>query len=158
MILSGGVVLNTETAFDHLTALNPRTAVGHNADGSKVVMLVVDGRNGTVSQGCVSKVLADIMREVGCTEAMNYDGGGSSTFYIDALGVVNRPSENAAQRTVTNGMYAVATSPTDNEIASIAFADYKMNLPRYGYYTPVIYGYNKYGVLVDAYLQGYTLS
>ena len=158
MILSGGVVLNTETAFDHLTALNPRTAVGHNADGSKVVMLVVDGRNGTVSQGCVSKVLADIMREVGCTEAMNYDGGGSSTFYIDALGVVNRPSENAAQRTVTNGMYAVATSPTDNEIASIAFADYKMNLPRYGYYTPVIYGYNKYGVLVDANLQGYTLS
>lgn len=157
MILSGGTVLNTESALEHLIALNPRTAVGHDATGTKLVMLVVDGRNTGVSDGCVSKELADIMREVGCTEAMNFDGGGSSTFYVDEFGVVNRTSDGS-ERAVTNALFAVATSPTDNEIASVKFLDNSMELPKYGYYTPTVYGYNKYGVLVDTDVKGYTLS
>ncbi len=158
MILSGGQVLDTQTALDHLTAVNPRTAVGHDATGTKLVMLVVDGRlNAAVSKGCVSRDLADMMREVGCTEAMNFDGGGSSVLYTDALGVRNNPSDGN-ERSVTNALFAVATSPTDNELASIAFVDPSITLPKYGYYTPTIYGYNKYGVLISTNVEGYTLS
>ncbi len=156
MILSGGQVLETQTALDHLTALNPRTAVGYDATGTKLVMLVVDGRS-AISAGCVSKVLADIMREVGCTEAMNFDGGGSTTLYVDAFGTVNAPS-GGALRAVTNGLYAVATAPTDNTIASIAFREPDITLPKYGFYTPTIYGYNKYGVLISTKVEGVTLS
>lgn len=156
MILSGGEVLNTESAIDHLVALNPRTAIGHDATGTKLVMLVVDGRTNT-SQGVVSKVLADMMRETGCTEAMNFDGGGSSALYIQALGVRNEPSDGN-ERAVTNAIFAVANTPTDNTIAEIAFMDHVKELPKYGYYTPVIYGYNKYGVLISTDVKGVTLS
>lgn len=156
MILSGGVVLDTQDALDHLVSLNPRTAVGHDATGTKLVMLVVDGRT-TTSQGCVSKVLADMMRETGCTEAMNFDGGGSSELYIQAMGVVNSPSDGN-ERSVTDALFAVATSPTDNEIAEIAFLDNSMTMPKYGQYTPVFYGYNKYGVLISTDVKGVTLS
>lgn len=155
-ILSGGQVLNTQNELDHLTALNPRTAVGHDATGTKLVMLVVDGRS-QVSVGCVSKVLADIMREVGCSEALNFDGGGSSTLYVDALGVRNVPSEGS-ERSVPNALFAVATAPTDNEIASIAFVDQTITLPKHGYFTPTIYAYNKYGVLISTNVTDYQLS
>lgn len=156
MILSGGVVLNTEGALDHLTALNPRTAVGYDATGTKLVLLVVDGRS-SASQGCVSKVLADIMREVGCSEAMNFDGGGSSALYTKVLGVRNDPSDGK-ERAVTNGVFAVSNAPVDNDVVSIAFEDFKMDMPRYGLYTPRIYAFNKYGVMVSDDYDGATLS
>ena len=78
-------------------------------------MLVVDGRS-DISVGAYPKVLADIMREVGCVTAMNFDGGGSSTLYIKELGVRNVPSAGAL-RPVSNGVYAVAVCPGDSEIA-----------------------------------------
>ncbi|MBO7382486.1 MAG: phosphodiester glycosidase family protein [Muribaculaceae bacterium] len=157
MILSGGQVLDTQSALDHLTSLNPRTAVGYDASGTHLTLLVVDGRS-TISQGCVSRVLADIMREVGCTEAMNFDGGGSSTMYVQPLGGVVNKYTDATERSVTNAVFAVATSPTDNEIAQIRFVDWNITLPKYGYYQPVIYGYNQYGVLVNTDVKGFSLS
>ena len=147
VILSGGLVLSTETALDHLTALNPRTAVGYDATGTKLVLLVVDGRS-TASQGCVSKVLADIMREVGCSEAMNFDGGGSSALYTKVLGVRNDPSDGK-ERAVTNGVFAVSNAPVDNTVATLAFEDFKTALPKYGFYNPRVYAFNKYGVLIS---------
>ncbi len=156
MILSKGVVLNTESALDHLVSLNPRTAIGHDATGTKLVMLVVDGRS-NVSAGVVSKVLADIMREVGCSEAMNFDGGGSSAIYVDAFGIRNSPSDGS-ERSVTDALFAVAVAPTDNTVAEISFTDASITLPKYGYYNPVIYGYNKYGVLISTDLQDVKLS
>ncbi|MCC8038448.1 MAG: phosphodiester glycosidase family protein [Bacteroidales bacterium] len=146
MILSGGVTLNTQDALDHLTSLNPRTAIGYDATGTKVVMLVVDGRT-SISVGVVSKVLADIMREVGCSEALNFDGGGSSTMWTKMNGVENNPSDGSP-RSVVNGVFAVSRTPKDDEIASIAFNDYVISVPKYGLYCPVINGFNKYGVYV----------
>ena len=156
MILSGGQVLSTETALDHLTALNPRTAVGYDATGTKLVLLVVDGRT-TASQGCVSKVLADIMREVGCSEAMNFDGGGSSALYTKVLGVRNNPSDGK-ERAVTNGVFAVSNAPVDNTVASLAFEDFKTALPKYGFYNPRVYAFNKYGVMISDDFEDATLS
>jgi len=66
---------------------DPRTAVGFT-NNSKVIMLVADGRT-PASQGVSLTELAQIMISLGCVEAMNLDGGGSSqiTFgnqYINA--------------------------------------------------------------------------
>jgi len=156
VILSGGVTLDTEGALDHLTALNPRTAVGYDAAKTKLVLLVVDGRG--VSAGVVSKVLADIMREVGCTEAMNFDGGGSSELYAADFGVVNTPSDGI-ERSVTNAVWAVALGEEDDEVAEIRFERSVVELPKYGYYRPVIYAYNKYGTLISKNLtEGVVLS
>lgn len=149
LILSDGKVLETQGALDHLTALNPRTAIGYDATGTKLVLLVVDGRS-TISKGCVSKALAEIMLATGCTEAMNFDGGGSSTMYVGNLGVRNVPSDGK-ERAVVNGVFAVSPTPTDNVIASIEFEDHAIVLPKYGIYRPKINAFNRYGVwLADA--------
>jgi hypothetical protein len=155
-IVSGGKVLDTESALDHLVSLNPRTAVGFDASKTKLVMLVVDGRS-TISVGVVSKVLADIMINVGCTEAMNFDGGGSSTLYVNGFGVLNQVSDGA-ERGVTDGLFLATDAPADNVIAAIRFNDVSKRLPKYGYYKPVFYGYNKYGVLISSDLKGVKLS
>ncbi|MDE6266276.1 MAG: phosphodiester glycosidase family protein [Muribaculaceae bacterium] len=156
MILSGGEVLDTQDALDHLVSLNPRTAIGYDRAGTRLVMLVVDGRTGT-SAGVVSRQLADIMRYTGCTEAMNFDGGGSSTLYVQGLGVRNHPSDGR-ERAVTNGVYAVAVAPEDKTVTSIEFEQRHISLPRYCFYTPRIYAYNRYGVMINADYDGYTLS
>lgn len=147
LILSGGQVLNTQGALDHLTALNPRTAIGYDATGTKLVLLVVDGRS-SASQGCVSKVLADIMLATGCTDAMNFDGGGSTTLYVDNLGVRNNPSDGT-ERSVVNAVFAVSPTPADNEIASIEFEDHAIVLPKYGIYRPKLHAFNRYGVWLE---------
>ncbi len=103
VILQNNVVLDTQGVLDHLVANNPRTAVGYN-DDNELVLLVVDGRS-SISAGCVSKELAEIMRYTGCTEALNFDGGGSSTMYAGPiLGVLNSPSDGR-ERSVTNGLF-----------------------------------------------------
>lgn len=156
MIVSNGQVLDTQGALDHLVSLNPRTAIGYDATGTKLVMLVVDGRS-TASVGVVSRQLADMMIQLGCTEAMNFDGGGSSALYIKELGVRNVPSDGR-ERAVTNGVYAVSVAPVDNEVAALEFEQKTIALPRYCYYTPRLYAYNKYGVLIDSDFKEYTLS
>ena len=158
VLLKDGVVQETEdkNIIDHLPNKEPRTAVGYDSTGTKVMMLVVDGRS-EISDGCRTKILADIMREVGCSDAMNFDGGGSTELYHQKLGIRNRPS-GGSERAVTNALFAVATVPTDTEIAEIRFVDWVKELPKYGYYTPKFYGYNKYGVLVNTDVDGVKLS
>jgi len=60
---------------------NPRTAIGFNA--RYFYMVVVDGRQKDISMGMKAKELAEFMALLGCTEAANLDGGGSSTFWMD---------------------------------------------------------------------------
>lgn len=156
VILRDGKVTNPVDILHHINGLHPRTAVGNDKSGTKLVILIVDGRS-EVSEGCTSKVLADIMRYAGCDDAMNLDGGGSSELYVRSLGICNVPSDGK-ERTVANGLFAIANAPTDNEIASIAFAEFRKTIHGKEIYTPVIYGYNKYGIIVDTNVQGVKLS
>lgn len=157
VILSDNVTLDTQGAIDHLVANHPRTAVGYDATATKVVMLVVDGRS-QISKGCTSRMLADIMRHVGCTEALNFDGGGSTELYTPHLGIRNVPSDGR-ERTVTNALWAVSTAPADTEVAELAFEYHTtFTTPRYGYFTPRIYAYNKYGDVISTDFTDYTLS
>jgi hypothetical protein len=68
----------------------PRTAIGWNKDS--IYLVVVDGRQRSLSVGMSLPELADYMAHLGCEEAMNLDGGGSTTFWIYGS-VQNSPSE-----------------------------------------------------------------
>ena len=134
---------------------NPRTMFGYNEDRSKMVWCVVDGRG--VSTGCTYPEGADIMKLIGCYDAVNVDGGGSSGMYLEQFGIVNHPSDGK-ERAVSNGLYAVLNAPEDDEIAEIKFADWAVKMPKYGNYTPIIYGYNKYGLLINTNVTDFALS
>ncbi|MDE6714931.1 MAG: phosphodiester glycosidase family protein, partial [Muribaculaceae bacterium] len=159
VILRNGVILDRPKYPEHLSSRQPRTAVGYNKEKTKVYMAVVDGRNKGVSEGLYSHILAGVMQNIGCEDAMNFDGGGSSTSYVQKLGVRNTPcNTNHAQRTVTNGLFAVNIAPADDVISSIEIADKTINLTEGEEYTPVVYGYNKYGSLVNANVEGFTIA
>jgi len=85
-----------------VTHRHPRTALGMRPDGT-LVLVVVDGRQPCWSIGLSLPDLARLMRdELGCTDAVNLDGGGSTTFYLDGK-VVNQPSDGHL-RPVSNGL------------------------------------------------------
>ena len=155
-ILGDGLVLDTESERGDANQLHPRSAVGYSDGGNKVYFLVVDGRS-LISDGVRTTVLADIMRYAGATDAMNVDGGGSSTLYTSALGIRNKPSDGT-ERADGNGFFAVCNAPDDDVIASLRFVDFSLVVPKFGVYTPKFYGYNQYGMLIDTDVQGVELS
>ena len=155
-ILANGVVLDSEGDRPDANQLHPRSAVGYSDDGSKVYFLVVDGRS-LISDGVRTSVLADIMRYAGATDAMNVDGGGSSTLYTSALGIRNKPSDGT-ERADGNGLFVVSSAPDDDVIAELRFVDFSLVVPKFGVYTPKFYGYNQYGMLIDTDVQGVELS
>ncbi|WP_428939261.1 phosphodiester glycosidase family protein [Fontivita pretiosa] len=73
----------------------PRTAVGVSRDGRKLILLVVDGRQPGHSLGMTTQELGQVMLELGASDAVNLDGGGSSTlvFADPNPRVLNRPSD-----------------------------------------------------------------
>ena len=95
-----------------------RTAIGIKADGS-VVMMVMDGRQEPFSAGGSMVEIAQVMLDAGCVQAINLDGGGSTTFAAkpegsDNVVVVNRPSDGY-QRSVAATLVAVSTAKSSKE-------------------------------------------
>ena len=90
--------------------LHPRTAVGVDRDTGDVLLLVVDGRQ-QASRGHTLLELAEMMRDLGAEDALNLDGGGSSTLAAltraGELTVKNTPSSGGVQRPVPNGLGVV---------------------------------------------------
>lgn len=88
---------------------HPRTAVGIDADGRKLLILVVDGRS-SVSRGYTMVELANMMTTLGAENALNLDGGGSSAMWTRTLGgsmgIINEPSDGG-ERLVPNGFGVV---------------------------------------------------
>ena len=78
---------------------NPRTGVGVTADG-KILLVVVDGRQPKWSVGASLHEFARILLQLGATDAMNLDGGGSSTMVVNGE-VMNRPSDGQERRIST---------------------------------------------------------
>ena len=61
---------------------HPRTAMGYTRDGY-LIILVVEGRNNGVAEGASLTLLAQMLKELGCVEALNLDGGGSSCLLVN---------------------------------------------------------------------------
>ena len=152
------ILVNGEVAQSgYWNELHPRTAFGTSYTRDTVYMLVVDGRS-TISAGCNTKALAEMLQYYGAYNAVNWDGGGSSCIYVRSLGAMNNGSDGQ-ERACGNGMFAVAHVPgADNTITSIAPYQPIYSLPRYGLAMPKFLGYNQYGVLIDTDVQGVTLS
>ncbi|MDG9705292.1 phosphodiester glycosidase family protein [Streptomyces sp. DH37] len=92
-------------------AAAPRTAVGFSRDGSTLHVLTVDGRQ-AASGGVTLTELALMMDELGAHNALNLDGGGSSTLVArepgsDTPRVENSPSDGT-EREVPNGLAVTA--------------------------------------------------
>ncbi len=74
---------------------HPRTAVGWNA--AETLLVTVDGRQPGYSIGLSLPDTAELLRSLGVTEAVNLDGGGSTTLAAGAT-VLNRPSDRMVKR------------------------------------------------------------
>lgn len=61
---------------------HPRTAMGYTADGY-LIILAVEGRNKGVAEGASLTELAQMLQAIGCVEALNLDGGGSSCLLVN---------------------------------------------------------------------------
>ena len=85
----------------------PRTALGYNAD--TLFLIVADGRQPKYSTGLTLYELASILIELGATEAINLDGGSSSTFVVDNA-VINKPS-GQREREVLNAVFITTDIP-----------------------------------------------
>jgi exopolysaccharide biosynthesis protein len=83
------VEIDTNFGNHSIQGSNPRTAVGI-IDENHFVFIVVDGRSPGYSNGVTLTQFAQIFKDLGCTDAYNIDGGGSSTMYFMGR-VVNNP-------------------------------------------------------------------
>ena len=96
------VSVENEVFFNTPVAgIQPRTAIGYTKD-NHLVMMVVDGRQAD-SRGVYLEELALMMKEFGCVEALNLDGGGSSCMVADSR-LLNRPSGRTSQRQIMSAI------------------------------------------------------
>jgi hypothetical protein len=87
---------------------HPRTGVGFSRDSSTLFLVTVDGRSEN-SGGMTLAELATLFRQLGAWQAMNFDGGGSTTMVIEGA-LVNKPSDTTGEREVGN-VLAVVKKP-----------------------------------------------
>ncbi len=101
MAVSGGTLLVKEgqvANFTHnLMGSNPRTSIGVSKDGNTLYLITVDGRQSS-SIGLTQTEFAELLIEKGIYNALNLDGGGSTTMAVRRLGeedstLVNKPSD-----------------------------------------------------------------
>ncbi len=86
----------------------PRTAVGIRGDGH-ILFVTIDGRQGEVSVGATIAELRDVMRALGAVDALNLDGGGSTTLVVDGR-LVNSPSDLSGPRPVADAVLLLGQS------------------------------------------------
>jgi hypothetical protein len=106
-VVAGNTMLvNNGEAVPHANKVrHPRTVVGLNSVGNKLVLLVVDGRKPGVAVGMNYDELAVEMIRLGCQEAFNLDGGGSSVMAV---------------REPDNGTFRILNQPTDGHERPVA--------------------------------------
>ncbi len=100
----------------------PRTAVGVTEEG-KVIFYVIDGRQAGHSYGVQLKSLAKRMYELGCVDAINLDGGGSTSISgvypgAEEIAVLNSPSDGRL-RNVANFIFLKNTEEKTGILKSV---------------------------------------
>lgn len=125
---------------------HPRTALGITKDKKKLMLVTIDGRD-TSFKGVSQEVLADIMISLGAYDAINFDGGGSTTMAVKSIEdenpkIVNKPSDGS-ERSIVNGLGVFNNAPQSSlSYIKIFTEDTKMfvNTTRTFY----VKGYDKY--------------
>jgi exopolysaccharide biosynthesis protein len=116
MIVAGGkpvtdsINVGEKTNLNFLTARHPRTFVGFDRDTTKLYLCVVDGRQPS-SQGMNFREMADFLVSIGVWNAVNFDGGGSTTMVVQGK-IVNSPSDKTGERPVANTLQLISVDPS----------------------------------------------
>ena len=152
---SNHIIMQNGQFMEDWAERHPRTAIGFNADSTRLYFVVVDGRHLT-STGVTLLEMKGIFDALGAANAVNLDGGGSSCMVVNDE-VINHPSDGSV-RAVGNGCLLVSVAPEDDDIGIISYEPRCYNLSisattRFG-----VWGYNQYGVLKTRDLQGCTFS
>ena len=108
----------------YLCSMNPRTGVGVTKTG-KVLLVTVDGRNSGWSTGLTLTGFANEMKSLGAVNAMNLDGGGSTTMWTKRFGLVNKPTDclpRICQRDVSTAVLVLPAGKAGPPIAAPAVA------------------------------------
>jgi exopolysaccharide biosynthesis protein len=103
VLLQNGEVMvtnNQELKFTGkaISDKHPRTAMGYTADG-KLILMVIEGRFPNKAEGATLTQEAIMLKQIGCVEALNLDGGGSSCLLINGKETI-KPSDKEGQRPV----------------------------------------------------------
>jgi hypothetical protein len=88
----------------------PRTAMGIDRDGARLILMVVDGRQPGYSMGFTRAEVGSLLKAFGADNGMLCDEGGSSCMYTEKFGLVNAPSDGEERPTYTH--FGVAYSET----------------------------------------------
>ena len=117
---------------NHTSDPASRSFMGIKADGS-IIIVMNDGRQSPYSAGFNNYEMAEFMLSLGCVQAVNGDGGGSSAFLSQRPGEdlkVNCSPSDGAERETTHGILVISTAPATGEFnrANISSAE--------DYYTP----------------------
>lgn len=100
MIVNGKKMINNNS--DGAMGIAPRTAIAQRQDGA-IILLVIDGRQ-LRSIGATLKEAQDVLFEYGAYNAVNLDGGSSSTLFYDDE-ILNNPCDNLGERSVASIIY-----------------------------------------------------
>ena len=110
---TGGRLIKNGEIQDVDNSAAPRSAFGIKADGT-LIFYTIDGRQSGHSYGVRLKTLSARLKELGCVDAVNLDGGGSTsigTIYPgnDSFSMINKPSDGSARKVATFiGIYNTA--------------------------------------------------
>ncbi|MBF8294137.1 MAG: hypothetical protein HW389_682 [Bacteroidetes bacterium] len=118
MIVANGIPVGDsvnvkeKTNIAFLTARHPRTFVGFDRDTTKLFLCTVDGRQKS-SIGMNFHEMADFLLSIGVWNAVNFDGGGSTTMVVQGK-IVNSPSDKTGERPVANTLQVIRLGPPAN--------------------------------------------
>jgi hypothetical protein len=154
LVLKNGIatIRNQNEAYN--SRPYPRTGIGMDKAGKKLFLIVIDRSMGSV--GASTATMCAILKTAGAWNATSIDGGGSAQLMLYNK-IVNNPADGK-ERAVANGWFVKHNAPVDSVISKIEFADYKLSVPVSGTYSPIILGYNKYGVLIDENVKSFKLK
>lgn len=108
---STAIIKSERLASNFLTTRHPRTFVGFDRDTTKLFLCTVDGRQ-EFSIGMSFQEMADFLLSIGVWNAINLDGGGSTTMVVEGQ-IVNSPSDRTGERPVANTLQVISKTITN---------------------------------------------
>lgn len=150
--ISGGAQLINDGKIpdkfsSNISGTHPRTAIGTSKDGETLYLVTVDGRQQS-SVGMTQQELAEFLLDIEVYNAINLDGGGSTTMLARKLGdttlsTINTPS-GGALRAIINGIGIVTTSPSSKKVSNIVIEISDTNIFKGKEREIIVKAYNKY--------------
>lgn len=144
-ILDNGMLSQYPGATVSPNSRQPRTAIGISQDGKELILMVVDGRGESI--GATQAEMAELLLEYGAYNAMNFDGGGSSTMVAKTLEdewlTIKNDLSEGSQRKIINGL-GVFNKSTLGDIIQLVVKPEQTKVFKN---TPVkidVYGYDEY--------------